>query len=453
MSTLEFKLPDIGEGVQEGEVTRWLVSEGATVAEDDPVVEVMTDKATVEIPSPAAGTIARQLVGEGDVAQVGDVLFVIEMGDETASESDTDGEAPPTEAAPAEASATEAAPPASGPPPAQADQAPPPAQAPAQAPAEDSGAKVLAAPATRRLARELGVDLASVVGTGPKGRIQSADVRAALTPSPAATSAASPAPEGVAPAPIPAPIPAPVQAAPDFPKVAGAREIEEIPFRGIRRKTAEAMVRSKFTAPHFSLIEEVDCTEMIAARAKAKAAGERYGIKVTFMPYIMKATAVALQTYPQLNSELDEEAGVILRKKFVNLGIAVDTLNGLMVPVVHDVHLKGILQLSAELADVASRAREGKLAPDDFKDSTFTISNAGAIGGVLATPIINFPEVAILGVHTMRKLPRCEGEEIVARDVMNLSVSIDHRVVDGSDGARFLVRMRELLEDPSQMLL
>ena len=437
MSTLEFKLPDIGEGVQEGEVTRWLVSEGATVAEDDPVVEVMTDKATVEIPSPAAGTIARQLVGEGDVAQVGDVLFVIEMGDETASESDTDGEAPPTEAAP----------PASGTPPAQADQAPPPAQAPA----EDPGAKVLAAPATRRLARELGVDLASVVGTGPKGRIQSADVRAALTPSPAATSAASPAPEGVAPAPIPAP--APVQAAPDFPKVAGAREIEEIPFRGIRRKTAEAMVRSKFTAPHFSLIEEVDCTEMIAARAKAKAAGERYGIKVTFMPYIMKATAVALQTYPQLNSELDEEAGVILRKKFVNLGIAVDTPNGLMVPVVHDVHLKGILQLSAELADVASRAREGKLAPDDFKDSTFTISNAGAIGGVLATPIINFPEVAILGVHTMRKLPRCEGEEIVARDVMNLSVSIDHRVVDGSDGARFLVRMRELLEDPSQMLL
>ena len=269
MSTLEFKLPDIGEGVQEGEVTRWLVSEGATVAEDDPVVEVMTDKATVEIPSPAAGTIARQLVGEGDVAQVGDVLFVIEMGDETASESDTDGEAPPTEAAP----------PASGTPPAQADQAPPPAQAPA----EDSGAKVLAAPATRRLARELGVDLASVVGTGPKGRIQSADVRAALAPSTAATSAASPAPEGVAPAPIPAP--APVQAAPDFPKVAGAREIEEIPFRGIRRKTAEAMVRSKFTAPHFSLIEEVDCTEMIAARAKAKAAGERYGIKVTFMPY------------------------------------------------------------------------------------------------------------------------------------------------------------------------
>jgi len=423
MSTLEFKLPDIGEGVQEGEVTRWLVSEGATVAEDDPVVEVMTDKATVEIPSPAAGTISRHLVGEGDVAQVGDVLFVIEMGDGAASEGDTGGEAPSAEAA-----ATEAAPPAP----------------PAPASTEDSGTKVLAAPATRRLARELGVDLASVVGTGPKRRIQSEDVRAA-------TSAASTAPRRGAPAATPAS--APVQVVPDFPKVAGAREIEEIPFRGIRRKTAEAMVRSKFTAPHFSLIEEVDCTEMIAARAKAKAAGERYGIKVTFMPYIMKATAVALQTYPQLNSELDEEAEVILRKKFVNLGIAVDAPNGLVVPVVHDAHLKGILQLSAELADVASRAREGKLAPDDFKDSTFTISNAGAIGGVLATPIINFPEVAILGVHTMRKLPRCEGEEIVARDVMNLSVSIDHRVVDGADGARFLVRMRELLEDPSQMLL
>ncbi|HBF23422.1 MAG TPA: hypothetical protein DDW23_06355 [Planctomycetes bacterium] len=434
MSTLEFKLPDIGEGVQEGEVTRWLVSVGTSVKEDDPVVEVMTDKATVEIPSPAAGKISQHLVGEGDVAQVGDTLFTIEVegGGESAVEAPTGISSDPKSAEKSDDISVPVCPDAGE-----------PADSPATR--ESSGSRVLAAPATRRLARELGVDLSALAGTGPKGRIKSSDVRSAASPPPteevvpaAATSATSP----------------PVQhAAPDFPKVAGNREVEEIPFRGIRRKTAEAMVRSKFTAPHFSLIEEVDCTEMIAARATAKEAGERYGIKVTFMPYIMKATAVALQAYPQLNAELQEEAEVIIRKKFVNLGIAVDTPNGLVVPVVQDVHLKGILQISTELTAIASRAREGKLAPEDFKDSTFTISNAGAIGGVMATPIINFPEVAILGVHTMRRMPRCDGEEIVARDVMNLSVSIDHRVVDGADGARFLVRMRELLEDPSQMLL
>ena len=233
----------------------------------------------------------------------------------------------------------------------------------------------------------------------------------------------------------------------------GSREVSEIPFRGIRRKTSEAMVRSKYTAPHFSLIEEVDCTEMVAARVKAKQVGERYGVKVTYMGYIMKATALALVEYPQLNAELNDEAGVIYQKHYVNLGIAVDTPTGLVVPVVKDAHLKTILQLSADLADIASRARSGGLKPDDFADSTFSISNAGNIGGILATPIINYPEAAIMGVHTMRKMPRCVGDDIVARQVMNLSISIDHRIVDGADGARFMVRVRELLEDPSLMLL
>ncbi|MGB0685092.1 MAG: 2-oxo acid dehydrogenase subunit E2, partial [Planctomycetota bacterium] len=258
-----------------------------------------------------------------------------------------------------------------------------------------------------------------------------------------------------APAPAAAPAaaaPAPA-ALPSFPQVMGSREVEEVPFRGIRRKTAEAMTRSKFTATHFSLIEEVDCTEMVAARAVAKEVGARHGVKVTYMGYIMKATAIALQEFPQLNAELDEEAGVIKVKKYVNLGIAVDTPNGLVVPAVKDANLKGILQLSADLMDIAARAREGKLKPDDFADTTFSISNAGNIGGLLATPIINFPEVAIMGVHVMRKMPRCVGDDIVARQVMNLSISIDHRLVDGADGARFMVRVRELLEDPALMLL
>lgn len=435
---LEFKLPDIGEGVHEGEIVRWIVPEGASVAEDDPVVEVMTDKATVEIPAPAAGTIARHMVTEGEVAKVGDVIFVIATGGGSAAS------APALSAAPFAAPAAEA--------PANGNAAPAPVAV--AAPAEP-GKKVLAAPATRRLAREMGVDLTGLTGSGPRGRIKPEDVRAAASAPSAAPAATPSAPTAVA-APAPATGGAAAEpAAPvrSFPMVAGSREVDRVPFRGIRRKTAEAMARSKYTAPHFSLIEEVDCTDMVAARKKAKAVGERHNIKVTFMPYIMKATAIALQEFPQLNAELDVEANEILVKKYVNLGIAVDTPNGLVVPVVKDVHLKGILQISAELSDIAARARVGKLAPDDFKDSTFTLSNAGNIGGVFATPIINFPEVAIMGIHTMRKMPRCVGDDIVARQVMMLSISIDHRLVDGADGARFMVRVRELLEDPDLMLL
>jgi pyruvate dehydrogenase E2 component (dihydrolipoamide acetyltransferase) len=430
-ATFEFKLPDIGEGVHEGEIVRWIVSEGDTVAEDDPVVEVMTDKATVEIPAPASGIVQSTLVAEGDVAKVGDVIFVL---------ATSGGGAAAPVAAPAPAA------------PAAMDAAPVPAPvAPAAHVAvvsADPNKKVLAAPATRRLSRELGIDLSTLIGSGPNGRVKPEDVRAASA-APVAAPVAAPA-VGVTSAPTAS---APVAQLPNFPQVMGAREVEEIPFRGIRRKIAEAMVRSKYTAPHFSLIEEVDCTEMVAARTIAKPVGERFGVKITFMGYIMKATAIALTEFPMLNAELDEEAGVIKQKRYVNLGIAVDTPNGLVVPVIKDANLKSIMQLSSDLMDIASRARESKLKPDDFSDSTFSISNAGNIGGTLATPIINFPEAAIMGVHSMRKMPRCVGDDIVARMIMNLSISIDHRIVDGADGARFMVRVRELLEEPSLMLL
>ena len=424
-ATFEFKLPDIGEGVHEGEIVRWIVSEGDTVAEDDPVVEVMTDKATVEIPAPASGIVQSTLVAEGDVAKVGDVIFVLETsGGEAAAPV-----APPAPAAPA---AIAAAP------------APVSPAAHAAVVSADPNKKVLAAPATRRLSRELGIDLSTIIGSGPNGRVKPEDVRAA-----SAAPVAAPA-VGVSLAPAAS---ASVAQLPSFPQVMGAREVEEIPFRGIRRKIAEAMVRSKYTAPHFSLIEEVDCTEMVAARTIAKPVGERFGVKITFMGYIMKATAMALTEFPMLNAELDEEAEIIKQKRYVNLGIAVDTPNGLVVPVIKDANLKSIMQLSADLMDIASRARDSKLKPDDFSDSTFSISNAGNIGGTLATPIINFPEAAIMGVHSMRKMPRCVGDDIVARMIMNLSISIDHRIVDGADGARFMVRVRELLEEPSLMLL
>ncbi|MBC8405252.1 MAG: 2-oxo acid dehydrogenase subunit E2 [Planctomycetes bacterium] len=455
---LEFKLPDIGEGVHEGEIVRWIVPEGGEVAEDDPVVEVMTDKATVEIPSPAAGSISRHMVTEGEIANVGDVIFVIALV------GSAGGAAPSAPAAPVAAPAAPSG--GGGVAPVAANGAPQGSATATLAPANPNK-KVLAAPATRRLARELNVDLTVVMGSGPDGRVKPEDVRAA-----AAAPVAAPAPIA-APAPVAAPVAAPIAAPagtggtavtpadsgaavtpiPAFPAVMGTREFDSVPFRGIRRKTAEAMSRSKFTAAHFSLIEEVDCTEMVDARSHAKATGAKYGVKITYMPYIMKATAIALQEFPQLNAELDVEANVIKVKKYVNLGIAVDTPNGLVVPVVKDVNLKGLLQLSADLTDIANRARTGKLKPDDFKDSTFTLSNAGNIGGVFATPIINFPEVAIMGIHAMRKMPRCVGDDIVARQVMMLSISIDHRLVDGADGARFMVRVRELLENPGLMLL
>lgn len=428
-ATFEFKLPDIGEGVHEGEIVRWIVSEGDTVAEDDPVVEVMTDKATVEIPAPASGIVQSTLVAEGDVAKVGDVIFVLATSGGGAA-------APVAAPAPAAPAAIAAVPEPVAP------------AAHVAVVSADPNKKVLAAPATRRLSRELGIDLSTLIGSGPNGRVKPEDVRAASA-APVAAPVAAPA-VGVTSAPTAS---APVAQLPNFPQVMGAREVEEIPFRGIRRKIAEAMVRSKYTAPHFSLIEEVDCTEMVAARTIAKPVGERFGVKITFMGYIMKATAIALTEFPMLNAELDEEAGVIKQKRYVNLGIAVDTPNGLVVPVIKDANLKSIMQLSSDLMDIASRARESKLKPDDFSDSTFSISNAGNIGGTLATPIINFPEAAIMGVHSMRKMPRCVGDDIVARMIMNLSISIDHRIVDGADGARFMVRVRELLEEPSLMLL
>jgi pyruvate dehydrogenase E2 component (dihydrolipoamide acetyltransferase) len=444
--TLEFKLPDIGEGVHEGEVVQWLVAVGATVAEDDPIVEVMTDKATVEIPSPAAGVVSQHNAAEGEVIKVGDVLFVLQTGGGVAVPA---VEAPASEAPVAEAPAA----PVVAPTPAAVPTAVPAPVAPAAAapPAPVAGGKVLAAPATRRLAREMGVDLSQVVGSGPRGRVRPEDVRGTQT-------APASAPVAVAPAPPVVPVAAAIPTAgtlpmPAFPVFPENREVERVPFRGIRRKVAEAMSRSKFTAPHFSLIEEVDCTSLVTARTTAKASAAQYGIKVTYMPYIMKAVAQGLLEFPQLNAELDEEAQEIIVKKYVNLGIAVDTPNGLVVPVIRDAHLKSILQLSVELSDIAVRAREGRLKPADFKDSTFTISNAGNIGGVLATPIINFPEAAIMGVHSMRKMPRCVGDKIVARDVMNLSISIDHRLVDGADGARFIVRVRDLLEGSALVLL
>ncbi|HKE02108.1 MAG TPA: dihydrolipoamide acetyltransferase family protein, partial [Planctomycetota bacterium] len=378
----------------------------------------------------------------------------------------------PAKAAPAAPAARPAAPPPPPPPPkpaakpapqpvASARPAPSPAPARAAAPAaeplavggrapvaletaEPALGKVLAAPATRRLAREKGVDINGIKGSGPHGRVLREDVEGALSGVPAALPAEEEeATEVAAAAPAPAPAPA-----------AGDRRI---PFRGLRRKIAEAMVRSKHTAAHFTVVEDLDVTELVALREKAKAIGEPQGVKVTYLPFILKALVVALRENPTLNATLDEATQEVVIRGAFNFGIAVDTPDGLIVPVVKNVDQKGVLVLARELAELAERTRSKKVTVDDLQGSTFTITNAGNIGGILATPIINFPEVAILGVHRIRREPGVvvrDGREIVEpRSMMMLSCSIDHRIVDGAAGARFLMRLKELLEQPALLLL
>jgi pyruvate dehydrogenase E2 component (dihydrolipoamide acetyltransferase) len=251
----------------------------------------------------------------------------------------------------------------------------------------------------------------------------------------------------------------PAPARPAFAPVsvpAGARETRT-PFRGVRRKIAEAMARSKTTAAHFTVVEELDVTELVKLRETAKSLGEEQGIKVTYMPFIMKATALALARHPELNGMLDEKAQELVHFAYVNLGIATDTPNGLIVPVIREVQSKGILQLAAELNDLAERTRAGKVRPEELSGGTFTITNAGNIGGILATPIINFPEIGILGVHRIQKKPGVvetpQGDRIEVRQYMNLSASVDHRLSDGANAARFLVTMKRLLENPGLLAL
>ncbi len=431
-ATLEFKLPDIGEGIAEGEIVKWLVKPGDVVQEHQSVVEVMTDKATVEVPSPANGTITKIHVKDGQTVPVGTVLFTLATAGAASAK-------PAASAAPAVHAPAASAAPAAARAPALA------MAAAAAAPARASDEKVLAAPSARRVARELGIDLHAVAGSGRNGVVRRADVEAF------AQNGASRASSAPAAAAAPArPQYAPISLAP------GERETR-VPFRGVRRKIAEAMVRSKFTAPHFTVVEEVDITQLVALKDQAKAMHAASGVKITFMPFIMKATAIALAQHPMLNAHLDEAAQEIVRYGYVNLGIAMDTDNGLIVPVVKNVDAKSILQIAAELAELAERTRAGKVKPEELKGSTFSITNAGNIGGTLATPIINYPDVAILGVHRIMKKPgvveTSMGDRIEVRQYMNFSCSVDHRLADGADGARFLVLLKKLLENPGLLAL
>ncbi|HET6205103.1 MAG TPA: dihydrolipoamide acetyltransferase family protein [Planctomycetota bacterium] len=430
----EFRLPDIGEGVAEGEVTKWMVQPGDAVREDQPLVEVMTDKATVEIPSPVAGKVLELRAKVGEKVPVEAVLLVIEAEGGRAAKAH--GAAP---AAPAKTSVPSAAPPAPAPPRPVPGRVSEPAAAPASArmPGEvETGtavlpgrARVLAAPATRRLARELGIELATVAGTGPHGRVTKEDLHRA----------GDGRGEGAV-------------APPSRPPAAGPLE-ERIPLVGLRRKIAEQMRKSKSTAAHFTIVDEADVTELVALREQAAALAQGKGVRITYLPFVMKALVAAMREFPHLNATMDEERGELVVKRACNFGVATDTDRGLIVPVVKDVASKTVFALAGEIQALAEKARAGKIALGDLRDGTFSITSAGSIGTLLATPIINVPEVAILGVHKIQKRPVVRDGQVVVREMVYLSVSLDHRVIDGATATRFLNAVIRRLEHPALLFL
>jgi len=483
----EFKLPDVGEGVAEGELVRWLVGEGDTVGEDQPVAEVETDKAQVEVPAPVNGTVRTLHWDEGDVVPVGDLFVTFDVEGEAPEPADDE------EAAEDEGESDEAA---------------------ASATSEASG-RTFAPPSVRKLARELGVDLDAVEGTGPSGRVTEGDVRAAAEGGEEQT-AAEPAGEsksatkrvsdeepasaagGQEPAGREKTLAAPAtrgvarelgvdindvpaveqrdgeafvtaeavqayaeggQAAQGEAAAGGPdREFAEggettQPYRGIRRTIGEAMAESKYTAPHVTHHDTAVIDNLVDTRAKLKARAEAEDVKLTYMPFVMKAVVAALKEFPILNSELREAEDEIAVKQDYNIGVAVATDAGLMVPVVKHVDQKSMLEVADDMNELVAKARDRSISREEMQGGTFSITNFGAIGGEYATPIINYPETAILGLGAIDERPVAEDGEVRAAKTLPLSLSIDHRVIDGAEAAQFTNRVMEYLSDPELLLL
>ncbi|GAB3678292.1 dihydrolipoamide acetyltransferase family protein [Halopiger thermotolerans] len=541
----EFQLPDVGEGVAEGELVSWLVEKGDEVSEDQPVAEVETDKALVEVPSPVNGTVRELHVEEGEVVDVGTVIISFDVEGEAAEEpeaAEPEPESTADEAAAGGDAETEAASGSPGAEPAEIDEAETPATP------ED---RIFAPPRIRRLAREEGIDLSRLEGSGPGGRITAADVEAAVrggslegaaqvestepaaeaettdaggaaeTESATATAEASAASSGATsgtPSTVESADRDRTLAAPATRRIAeeegvdidavpaveerdgeafvtpeavreyaeaqrraqeadreavetgaegtagakgtqfaeGERERRE-PFRGVRKRIAEAMVESKYSAPHVTHHDEVDVTELVEVREELKPRAEERGIRLTYMPFITKAVVAALQEYPEMNAVIDEENDEIVYRDYYNIGVATATDVGLMVPVLEDADEKGLLQLSSEMNELVQKARERSISPGELRGSTFTITNVGAIGGEYATPIINYPEAGILAIGEIKRRPRVverDGQEsIEPRSVLTLSLSFDHRLIDGAIAARFTNAVMEYLENPQLLLL
>ncbi|RLL45189.1 2-oxo acid dehydrogenase subunit E2 [Oceanobacillus piezotolerans] len=417
----EFKFPDIGEGIAEGEIVKWFFNEGDEVKEDDVLCEVQNDKAVVEIPSPVDGTVKKIHVAEGEVATVGNVFISL---DAEGYESEG-GE----EEAPAEAPKEETAD--------QAEQA----SAEKEEAVED-GKRVIAMPSVRKYAREQGVNIQQVSGSGNNGRITKEDIDSFLNGGQAAAEAKAEEP------------------AKEETKEAAKTSVPEGNYpetrekmSPIRKAIANAMVNSKHTAPHVTLMDDVDVTALVAHRKKFKQVGLDQGIKLTYLPYVVKALVSALKQYPILNASIDDKTNEIVQKHYYNIGIAADTDKGLLVPVVKNADRKSIFAISAEINELADKARNGKLAPDEMKGASCTISNIGSAGGQWFTPVINHPEAAILGIGRIAEKPIVRDGEIVIAPVLAVSLSFDHRLIDGATAQNALNQIKRLLNDPQLIMM
>lgn len=467
----EVVLPELAESVVEGEILKWLVEEGDPVALEQPIVEVMTDKVTVELPSPHAGTLQKQLVKEGDVVAVhAPIALIAEAGEETRQTPSPQqaiqesAENPSTEQVelPVTAQEERSIVEAGGGDDKGDDQSlfkafagdeqlrVPKSLEKGQQAAPSSGStgphgRVLAVPAARQLARELNVNLEEVGGSGPNGRVRVADVHNHVMQEARAAQPQAKAPTGGG-----MPVP-PVQ----YKTPKGYEALESrTPLRGMRRAISNQMLASHLYTVRTLTVDEANLSKLVGLRARLKEGAERQGVRLSYLPFIFKAIASALQKYPSLNTSFDEAAQEIVQKRYYNLGMAVATDAGLIVPVVRDVNTKSVLQLAREILDLGTRARDGKLAPDELAGSSFSVTNIGSIGALFSFPIINVPDAAIMGIHSIVKRPVFdENDQVVPGHMMYLSLSFDHRLVDGAEAARFCKEVIRLLEEPETLLL
>jgi len=411
--TQEFKFPDVGEGITEGEIVKWHVKVGDEIEEDQTIAEIETDKAIVEVPSPYAGTVLQIKFKEKDIVKVGEVLVVIGEKGEKLEEK-------PESKPPVEKKETAEATPAAG-------------IVGEISETKEEIREILATPKVRKLAKELGIDLKSMKGSGPQGRIVEADIHRAGAKKPEA-GAKKPAVQ--------------VKTKYDF-----YGYIDRIPLRGVRRATAKRMAESVSKAAHVTHFDEADVTELAKIREELKVRADEKGVKLTFLPFIVKAVISALREHPMLNATLDEEDEEIIVKKYFNIGIAVDVPDGLIVPVIKLAEHKTLFQLAEEIQNLAKAAKDRKLDMADLKGGTFSITNVGMIGGEYATPIINYPEVAILATLKIDDRPRVENKEIKIKTILPLCLSFDHRVVDGAEVGRFMNDLVKYLENPGLLLV
>lgn len=421
----EFKLPDIGEGIHEGEIVKWFFNEGDEVKEDDVLCEVQNDKAVVEIPSPVDGTVLEIKVAEGEVAIVGDVLIRIEAeGYESEEPTEETKEEAPTEEKETET----------------VEEKPTPKET-TESVTEDEKKLVIAMPSVRKYAREQGVDIQEVTGSGKNGRILKEDVDAFVsgdvTPSEEATAEVESLSEERV---------APVVTTGTYPET---RE----KMSGIRKAIAKAMVNSKTKAPHVTLLDEVDVTELVAHRKRFKEVALDQGIKLTYLPYVVKALISASKKFPILNAAVDDETDEIIYKHYYNIGIAADTDKGLLVPVVKDADRKSLFEISQDINELAEKARNGKLTAEEMKGASNTITNIGSAGGQWFTPVLNYPEAVILGIGRIQEKPVVRNGEVVVAPVLALSLSFDHRIVDGATGQEALNQIKRLLNDPQLIMM